>query len=47
MRYLQLVEAFKPTTLEIHNDSHLHSHHKAMEGVQSKETHFRFVIPSA
>ena len=35
------MEAFKPTALEIHNDSHLHSHHKAMEGVQSKETHFR------
>lgn len=42
---LQLVEAFEPTTLEIHNDSHLHSHHKAMEGVQSKETHFRFAFP--
>ena len=41
---LQLVEAFKPTTLEIHNDSHLHSHHKAMEGVESKETHFRFAF---
>jgi hypothetical protein len=33
----QLTEAFKPKTLEIHNDSHLHSHHKAMQGVTSKE----------
>ncbi|OAG10645.1 bola-like protein [Paraphaeosphaeria sporulosa] len=36
-----LTEAFKPTTLEIHNDSHLHSHHKAMQG-----THFRVAITS-
>ncbi|EFY88476.1 BolA-like family protein [Metarhizium acridum CQMa 102] len=33
-------------TLEIYNDSHLHSHHKAMQGVTSKETHFRLVITS-
>ncbi|KAL1611888.1 BolA domain UV induced protein Uvi31 [Paraconiothyrium brasiliense] len=42
----KLTEAFKPTTLEIYNDSHLHSHHKAMQGVTSKETHFRVVITS-
>ncbi|CAI6336060.1 unnamed protein product [Periconia digitata] len=41
-----LTESLKPTTLEIHNDSHLHSHHKAMQGVTSKETHFRVVITS-
>lgn len=29
-------------TLEIYNDSHLHSHHKAMQGSTSKETHFRY-----
>jgi len=42
----KLVEAFQPASLEIHNDSHLHSHHKAMEGNTSKETHFRVVITS-
>jgi len=40
-------EALKPTVLEIHNDSHLHSHHKAMEGSTSKETHFRVYITSS
>ncbi|KAI6782368.1 uncharacterized protein J7T54_008454 [Emericellopsis cladophorae] len=38
--------SFTPSTLEIFNDSHLHSHHKAMQGVTSKETHFRLVITS-
>ncbi|KAF2279371.1 bola domain protein [Westerdykella ornata] len=42
----KITEALKPTTLEIHNDSHLHSHHKAMQGVTSKETHFRLTIVS-
>ena len=42
----QITEALKPTTLEIHNDSHLHSHHKAMAGSTSQETHFRVVITS-
>lgn len=32
--------------MEIHNDSHLHSHHKAMQGSTSQETHFRIVITS-
>lgn len=41
--FFKITEALKPTTLEIHNDSHRHSHHKAMEGSVSKETHFRFV----
>lgn len=36
-------EAFAPASLEIFNDSHLHAHHKAMEGVTSRETHFRSV----
>jgi hypothetical protein len=39
-----ITEALEPTYLEIHNDSHRHSHHKAMEGSVSKETHFRFVV---
>nr|CDP22589.1 Putative protein of unknown function [Podospora anserina S mat+] len=38
--------ALQPTTLEIHNDSHLHAHHKAMEGSTSRETHFRVIITS-
>lgn len=41
--FFQITEALKPTTLEIYNDSHLHSHHKAMAHSTSKETHFRFV----
>lgn len=43
---VQISEAFKPTLLEIHNDSHLHAHHKAMQNSLSKETHFRIVIVS-
>lgn len=42
----KITEVLKPTHLEIHNDSHLHSHHHAMEGSTSKETHFRVVITS-
>lgn len=42
----KLTESLNPTTLEIINDSHLHSHHKAMAGVTSKETHFRVIITS-
>ncbi|KAH6657350.1 bola protein [Truncatella angustata] len=42
----KLTDAFAPTHLEIHNDSHLHSHHKAMQGSMSKETHFRIYITS-
>ena len=37
----QITAALSPTTLEIYNDSHLHAHHKAMQGATSKETHFR------
>ncbi|KAI4127126.1 MAG: hypothetical protein LQ338_003368 [Usnochroma carphineum] len=43
---LKITEALKPSTLEIHNDSALHAHHKAMQGSVSKETHFRIVITS-
>ncbi|CAF9928930.1 MAG: hypothetical protein GOMPHAMPRED_005258 [Gomphillus americanus] len=39
-------EALNPTGLEVFNDSHLHSHHKAMQGSTSRETHFRLVIIS-
>lgn len=31
-----------PSTLEIYNDSHMHAHHKAMQGSTSRETHFRY-----
>ncbi|KAL3427457.1 BolA-like protein [Phlyctema vagabunda] len=43
----KITDALAPTFLEIHNDSHLHSHHKAMQGSTSQETHFRVVITSA
>ncbi|KZM19722.1 hypothetical protein ST47_g9259 [Ascochyta rabiei] len=42
----QIGDALKPAALEIHNDSHRHAHHKAMQGVTSRETHFRLVITS-
>jgi len=44
---VKINETLKPTALEIHNDSHLHSHHKAMQGSTSKETHFRVYITSS
>lgn len=40
---MQVTAAFNPQTLEIYNDSHLHSHHRAMQGRTSRETHFRYV----
>ncbi|KAJ1727320.1 BolA domain UV induced protein Uvi31 [Coemansia biformis] len=36
----------RPSHLKIINESHLHRHHKAMEGVSSVETHFRVSIVS-
>ncbi|KAK3310235.1 bola-like protein-domain-containing protein [Chaetomium strumarium] len=42
----KITAALQPTTLEIHNDSHLHAHHAPMQGVTSKETHFRLIITS-
>ncbi|KAK0657592.1 bola-like protein-domain-containing protein [Cercophora newfieldiana] len=42
----QITAALQPSTLEIFNDSHLHAHHKAMEGSTSRETHFRLIITS-
>jgi len=42
----QLTEGLAPSNLEIHNDSHLHAHHKAVAGSVSQETHFRLVITS-
>ncbi|WPG98706.1 bola domain protein [Acrodontium crateriforme] len=42
----KLTESLAPSKLEIFNDSHLHSHHKAMQGVTSKETHFRVYVTS-
>jgi len=43
----KITEALKPTSLEIFNDSHKHAHHIAMQGVTSRETHFRVFITSA
>jgi stress-induced morphogen len=43
---MQIEASLTPTNLEIHNDSHLHSHHKAMANSTSQETHFRVVITS-
>ncbi|CAD6448386.1 468f3bbc-1dc3-4097-93aa-909784528653 [Sclerotinia trifoliorum] len=42
----RLTEEFKPTRLEIFNDSSKHSHHKAMAGSTSHETHFRVEVTS-
>ena len=42
----QLNQSLFPTHLEIHNDSHLHTHHAAMAGNTSRETHFRVVVTS-
>ncbi|KAM0441137.1 hypothetical protein ACHAPT_000442 [Fusarium lateritium] len=36
----------KRNALKIYNDSHLHAHHKPMQGSTSSETHFRLVITS-
>lgn len=36
----QVTESLNPTMLEIQNNSHLHAHHKAMQGSTSRETHF-------
>lgn len=44
---VQLTTTLSPTTLEIHNDSHLHAHHAAMRGSTSPETHFRVTVTSA
>ena len=41
----QISQELQPTSLEIFNDSHKHAHHKAMVGVTSRETHFRYVDP--
>ena len=40
----KLTAALHPTTLLIHNDSHLHAHHAAMAGNTSPETHFRYEL---
>ncbi|GAB7353648.1 hypothetical protein MBLNU459_g4058t1 [Dothideomycetes sp. NU459] len=42
----KISQELEPSSLEIFNDSHLHSHHKAMVGSTSKETHFRVNIVS-
>ncbi|KAI9715279.1 MAG: hypothetical protein M1812_006090 [Candelaria pacifica] len=42
----KITEALKPSNLIIHNDSHMHAHHKAMQGNTSRETHFRVEVTS-
>jgi len=42
----KISESLSPSLLEIHNDSHLHAHHKAMADSTSQETHFRVYITS-
>ncbi|KAL7753146.1 BolA domain UV induced protein Uvi31 [Sorochytrium milnesiophthora] len=42
----KLTQAFKPSELEVHNDSWKHAGHAAMKGVQGNETHFRVRIVS-
>ena len=42
----KLTASLQPTTLIIHNDSHLHAHHAAMQNNTSRETHFRIEIAS-
>lgn len=43
----QITEALKPTSLEVFNDSHLHAHHKAMQGVTSREVSLRVLLQPA
>ena len=42
----KLTTSLSPTHLSIHNDSHLHSHHRAMRDSTSQETHFRVNVVS-
>jgi hypothetical protein len=37
LTFVQITEGLKPTTFQIFNDSHKHSHHQAMQGVTSRE----------
>jgi stress-induced morphogen len=43
---LQVNAALKPEYLDIRNDSSKHSHHRAMAGSMSTETHFAVSIVS-
>ncbi|KAK6351231.1 bolA 1 [Orbilia javanica] len=42
----KITETFNPISFQIFNDSHKHAHHAPMQGVTSKETHFRLEIIS-
>lgn len=44
--YMQINKELEPKFLQVFNDSHLHTGHVAMRGVQSKETHFRSACKS-
>ncbi|KAK8194539.1 bola domain protein [Phyllosticta paracitricarpa] len=35
----KITETLQPAKLQVFNDSHLHAHHKAMQGSTSKEVH--------
>jgi stress-induced morphogen len=37
LTFVQITEGLKPTTFQVFNDSHKHSHHQAMQGVTSRE----------
>ncbi|KAK4894575.1 BolA domain UV induced protein Uvi31 [Elasticomyces elasticus] len=43
----KITDTLAPTSFEVFNDSHLHSHHKAMKDTTSQETHFRVFITSS
>jgi stress-induced morphogen len=40
----QIGDALKPTTFEVFNDSNKHAHHKAMQGVTSREVCFAIIL---
>lgn len=42
----QINDSLAPSQLKVHNDSSKHSHHRAMEGSTSSETHFRYEDPT-
>ncbi|KAK9449142.1 bola protein [Limtongia smithiae] len=41
-----LTQAYSPTYLQIHNDSHKHAHHAPMRTGGGSETHFRIEVVS-
>lgn len=41
---IQIGESLQPSRFEVFNDSSKHSHHRAMVGNTSSETHFRYYV---